>query len=77
MKILLIANLVFLVGGLVLLAMAYRQRNREFPWFSFRRSAFKLSCRDAFDEKGFRYYSAAVPLIVVGGLSGAIYWFIR
>lgn len=76
-KILLVTNLVFLVGGMVLLVMAYRERNRDFPWFSFRLSPFKHSRRAAFNEKGFRYYCAAVPLIVVGGLSGAIYWLMQ
>ena len=67
MKALLVANLVLLLAGAAFLALAYRDRNRESPWFGFRWSSFKGGVRSRFTARGFKYYLAGSTMIVLGG----------
>ncbi|MEW6413539.1 MAG: hypothetical protein AB1483_13870 [Candidatus Zixiibacteriota bacterium] len=76
MKTLLILNIVFVFAGIVLLAMAYRERNKDNAPFSFKLSAFR-GIRNRFTQTGHRYYLAGVLFVSLGCLSSSIYWLSR
>lgn len=74
MKILLVIQLILWAAAAVFLVVAYRQRNKNILWFSFRVSPLKYCRRESFIGNGFEYYCAFVVLFFVGGSAGTIYW---